>query len=145
MNPRTFLIGATVTVVAAIIIGIFTVGGPNEARREMFDLRRYQDLEEIAYALNCPNWRVSRPILPDKLNIKTIRSYCGGIEILPDVLIDDETNRPYTYIRENEYKYSICADFYDAEKTTRLGLTRLGDRSMASFNPDTGCATGLVH
>ena len=143
MNRRAFFFGATVTIVVAVIVGIFTVGGPNEARREMFDLRRYEDLGEISDALRCQNWRVSQPTLPNELNLATIRAYCGGVEIQDEVLLDNETRKPYVYVRKNEREYSVCADFYDAEKAMRLSYRRFVV-SLASFNPETGCITGRV-
>ena len=81
MRLEPFISGASVTIIAAIVVGLFTVGGPNQARREMFDLRRYDDLTRISQALWCPNWRVQQPTLPNELNLTTIRAYCGGTEI----------------------------------------------------------------
>ena len=142
MTRKAYFSGAIATIVLAIGIGIFTVGGPNEARREMFDLRRYEDLTQIARALSCQNWRVLQPTLPDALNLETIRSYCGGVEIQAEALLDNETGEPYVYSRTNEQEYSVCADFHDAEKAMRLSYNRFG--SMTSFNPQTGCVTGRV-
>ncbi len=113
----------------------------------MFDLRRYADLTKISQALACPNWRVRRPTLPNELNVTTIRAYCGGTEIQAEVLQDNETGKPYVYNRISETQFSVCADFYDTEKTMRLsgqGMFRAFNGMQASFNPDTGCVTGQV-
>ena len=95
MKNRAFYIGTAAIVITAIIIGIFTVGGPNTARQDMFDIRRYENLRQIATALHCTNWRILQPELPDKLDLESIRAYCGGVQIQADVLVDNETNIPY--------------------------------------------------
>lgn len=130
-------------ILVALVVGIFTIGGPNEGRREAFDRRRYVDLTKISYALHCQNLRIDQPILPNELDLETIRAYCGGVEILAKVLLDNETGTPYAFSRINENEYSVCAEFYDAEKTMRLYSWSLVN-SAATFNPETGCFTGRV-
>lgn len=144
MKNKVFYIGMAAVVLTAIIIGFFTVGGPNTARQDMFDMRRYENLRQIATALHCKNWRILQPELPDKLDLESIRAYCGGVQMQVDVLVDNETNIPYAYTRISETEYSVCASFYNAHRTMRLSYQ--GDpRWDASFNPDTGCFTGRVH
>ena len=144
MRRKVFISGAAVAIIVAIVVGLLTVGGPIEARREAYDLRRYNDLARISQALWCPNLRIQRPILPNDLSLATIRAYCGGTEIQADVLWDEETQKPYRYERISESQFSVCADFYDAEKTMRLTGQLLSVGAQASFNPDTGCVTGRV-
>lgn len=142
MGRSSFFVAASIIVGIAVIIGVLTVGGPKEGRREKFDLRRYDDLRKISSALVCVNWRISQPTLPDELSLKTMRSYCGGVEIQAETLLDNETGEPYEYIRINENQFSVCANFYDAQKAVseRYWMTQ----GMSSFNPETGCATGRV-
>ncbi len=142
MNRKAFFTGAAVTVLVVLVVGIFTIGGPNQGRRERFDLHRFDDLRKISDALHCQNWRILQPTLPDELNLETIRAYCGGVEIQAEVLLDNETGTPYAYSRIDEKEYSVCAEFYDAEKTMRLSYKSYG--SKFSFNPETGCVTGRV-
>ncbi|WP_296425103.1 hypothetical protein [Yoonia sp.] len=143
MKRRLFFGGATAMIVAAIIFGIITIGGPREARRDAFDRQRYDDLKQISSALFCSNWRILQPVLPDALTLENIRAYCGGIQIDADVLVDNETGTPYTYSRITESTYAVCATFHDAEKAMRQSYQRLGQVN-ASFNPETGCVTGRV-
>lgn len=89
-------------ILVALVVGIFTIGGPNEGRREAFDRRRYVDLTKISYALHCQNLRIDQPILPNELDLETIRAYCGGVEILAKVLLDNETGTPYAFSRINK-------------------------------------------
>lgn len=144
MNRKAFISGASIAVVVAIVVGLLTIGGPNKARREMFDMRRYEDLAKISSALNCPNWRVRQPTLPNDLNLATIRAYCGGVEIQAEQLLDNETGKPYLYVRTSEDEYTVCAEFFDAERAMRLSYRRFSG-SSTSFNPATGCVTGRVY
>lgn len=143
MGNRAFYVGVTAAIVVAIIVGILTVGGPSSARQDVFDQRRYDNLRQIAAALHCENWRIMQPELPPELNLQSIRSYCGGIEIQASVLVDNETDAPYTYTRISDTEYSVCAVFYDADKAMRMSYQGF-PRSNASFNPDTGCITGRI-
>ena len=132
-----------VVVLTAIIVGLSTVGGPITARKDMFDMRRYEDLRQIATALHCTNWRILQPELPDTLTLESIRAYSGGVQIQADVLVDNETGIPYTYTRTSDAGYSVCATFYDAHKPMRMRY-QWDPRWDASFNPDTGFFTGRV-
>lgn len=143
MGNRAFYVGVIAAIVVAIIAGILTIGGPNSARRAVFDQRRYDNLRQIATALHCENWRIMQPELPYDLNLESIRSYCGGIEIQANVLVDNETSVPYTYTRISNTEYAVCAVFYNAEKAMRMSYQGY-PRSNASFNPDTGCITGRI-
>jgi hypothetical protein len=141
MTARAFLYCVAAVVFAAMVAGIITVGGPFEGRREKFDQQRYRDLTSIAQALRCQNWRSSRPVLPVELTAESLKSHCAGLVPGKDKLLDDETGEPYEYLRKNDREFSICAKFYDAEKAMRLGYRRGAD---SSFDPATGCMTGLV-
>lgn len=141
MSGKAFYLGAAIAIVVAIFAGIWTVGGPIAARDDRFDQRRYEDLREIALALHCSNWRISQPVLPEKLDIESIRAYCGGVQITPDVLVDNETGVPYTYRKTGENDYAVCAVFHDADRTMRLNYQGLPIWN-AAFDPDTGCVTG---
>lgn len=144
MKRSVFFAGVTITVIVAIIVGIITIGGPYEGRREVFDRHRYEDLNRISTALHCRNWRILQPTLPETLSLASIRAYCGGVEIQADVLLDNETGQPYTYTRISETEYSVCAEFYSAEKTMNQNYPIYWGGYAASFNPDTGCVTGRI-
>ena len=141
MTARAFLFCVAAVVSAAVVAGIITVGGPFEGRREKFDLQRYQDLSLIAQVLRCESWRSSRPVLPVELTVESLKSHCAGSGPGKDSLLDDETGKPYEYTRKNDRAFSICAKFHDAEKAMRLAY-RL--RNDSSFDPETGCISGLV-
>ncbi len=70
MHGRAFAIGMMAVVAAAVVAGLVAVGGPGEARRDRFDMRRYDDLAFIANALLCANKRIANPELPEKLTVR---------------------------------------------------------------------------
>lgn len=142
MSHRTFAFGVAVLLLAAIVAGLLSVGGPGSARRDRYDLLRYQDLRFLETALKCTNWRILEPELPDELTLESLRSYCGGVEVEPDRLLDNETGKPYRYTKISEKEFSVCADFYDANSP--MIKSRSVARTSLSFNPDTGCVSGRV-
>jgi len=106
VNRKAFFTVAAVTALVVLVVGIFTIGGPNQGRRESFDLRRYDDLRKISDALHCQNWRILQPTLPDELNLETIRAYCGGVEIQAEVDLSRNCAAPLTAYyaqKENDY------------------------------------------
>ena len=118
MSDRAFMFGAIGLVLLAALVGIITIGGPTEARRERFDQRRYQDLVSIAHALQCAP-KDGTPALPAELTVPLLRSYCGGRNIQDSGLLDKETNELYKYSTAGDGKFSICAKFYDAARTAQ--------------------------
>lgn len=142
MSHRAFAFGVAAFLLAAIILGLLTVGGPESAKRDRYDQLRYEDLHFIETALRCANWRILDPKLPDELTLDRLRSYCGGMEVDEDRLVDDETGEPYRYTKISEKEFSVCADFYDAHDTLIKSRSAVG--AIASFNPDTGCVSGRV-
>lgn len=142
MSHRAFAFGVAAFLLAAIVVGLLSVGGPESARRDRYDQLRYEDLRFLETALRCTNWRILGPELPDELTLGSLRSYCGGVEVDPDRLVDDETGEPYRYTKISEREFSVCADFYDANNPIIKSRSAVGVSS--SFNPDTGCVGGRV-
>ena len=145
MSHRAFAFGIAAFLLAAIILGLLTVGGPGSAKRDRYDQLRYEDLRFLETALRCTNWRILEPELPDDLTLDSLRSYCGGVEVELAGLVDDETGEPYRYTKISEKEFSVCADFYDAHNTINtITKSRSDFGASSSFNPDTGCVSGRV-
>ncbi len=142
MSHRALAFGVAAFLLAAIVLGLLTVGGPGSAKRDRYDQLRYEDLHFLETALRCTNWRISFPKLPDDLTLDSLRSYCGGVEVDGDRLVDDETGEPYRYTKISEKEFLVCADFYDARSTIIKSRSVFG--ASSSFNPDTGCVSGRV-
>ena len=142
MRGRTYAFLVLAAVGAAVVAGLFTIGGPREARREKFDLHRYDDLAFIARALLCANRRIAHPVLPEKLNVDSLRAYCSGTEVTAAQLTDKETGAPYAYTRQNDDTFSVCASFHDAKRIATLHPR--GANAAFAFDPDTGCVSGRI-
>ncbi len=142
MSHRALAFGVAAFLLAAIVLGLLTIGGPESAKRDRYDQLRYDDLHFLETALRCANWRILEPELPDDLTLDSLRSYCGGVQVGGDRLVDDETGEPYRYTKISEKEFSVCADFYDAHDTMIKNRSAVDGRG--SFNPDTGCVSGRV-
>lgn len=140
MTDRIFLIGAVAFTLAAMMVGLYTVGGPSWARREALDQRRLQELVELATALACWNPKIT-PVLPPELTVESLRNYCDGRNLSKEALTDNETGIAYRYTRTSDTEFSICAEFQDAVRAARL--TSVLGRGYA-FEPTTGCVVGRV-
>jgi hypothetical protein len=141
MTDRIFLIGVVALTLVAGLVGIYTVGGPVWARREILDQRRYEDLVALGDALRCWNEKVTA-VLPAELTVESLRSYCDGRNILSATLTDNETGEAYQYTRVSDTEFSICAKFYDAARAERLWYSGTGQGW--AFDPSKGCVTGKV-
>jgi hypothetical protein len=142
MRGRSYAFLALAVVGAAVVAGLFTIGGPREARREKFDLQRYDDLAFIARSLLCANRRIAHPVLPEKLDVTSLRSYCSGIEVTAAQLTDKETGAPYAYTRKGDAAFSVCATFHDAKRIATLRPR--GPNASFAFDPGAGCVSGRI-
>lgn len=142
MQGRAFAIGMLALVVAAVVAGLVAVGGPGEARRDRFDMRRYDDLAFIANALLCANRRIANPVLPEKLTVENLRNYCSGVRAVAAQLTDSETGRPFFYTRKSNEEFAVCATFHDAKKIATLRPASAN--TSFAFDPDAGCVTGRI-
>ena len=61
MSHRALAFGVAAFLLAAIVLGLLTVGGPGSAKRDRYDQLRYEDLHFLETALRCTNWRISFP------------------------------------------------------------------------------------
>ncbi|MDJ0638423.1 MAG: hypothetical protein QNJ20_06290 [Paracoccaceae bacterium] len=142
MSNRLFLLLMIAAVSVAVIAGLWTVGGPMQGRRDKFDRHRYLELSKIADALLCEHRSSGTAVpLPEDLSVDAMRIHCSGAGIAEADLFDNETGAPYSYERMSEQDFSVCASFYDAERTRRLNASF---RSVAPFDPETGCMSGRV-
>ena len=140
MSTRAFLLGTAGVALLAVIAGAFVIGSPFEARRQTFDVRRYQELSVLARTLLCTSDKAA--VLPALLTTESVQSYCGRRNVRPPAFLDDETNQPYKYIRKNDDEYSVCGEFHDAPRTARVSYT--SPNVQWAFDPGSGCITGRI-
>ena len=142
MRNSLFLTLMIAAVSVAVLAGLWTVGGPMQGRRDKFDQHRYIELSKIATALLCEHRATATALaLPEDLTVESLRVHCSGAGIAAADLVDNETGAPYRYARTSEHDFSVCAAFYDAERTKRLNAPF---QSAAPFDPESGCFSGRI-
>jgi hypothetical protein len=112
--PRTVAGVTALVVLIAIITGFFIVGSPAKQRAQRFDDRRLSDLQSIQWQV-VAYWQNTGhlPEMTDDL----IDSLTGST-----VPIDPETGEAYTYTKENDLSFTLCATFaLDAKEDGSIG------------------------
>lgn len=99
-HDRSFGIAATVAVVACLILGFLGIGSPYYERQLAFDLRRENDLRDLRYQVQ--DYWTKHKTLPPKLTHP----------------IDQETNKPYEYLKGKGPHYQLCATFDTPSSTS---------------------------
>ncbi len=95
--------GFGVVVVAAIVAGIVSVGGPGTGRMEKRDQARMTDINMLNAYVTCVA-RAQDKTLPDSLD--------GNSDCRRELdRVDPFTNEPYVYRKLAEDSYELCAGF----------------------------------
>jgi hypothetical protein len=111
-TPGFWLGGAAVVVVlAALVAGLFVIGGPGEARLERLDTERTEDLRRIEQAVD-EVWRHADTLPP------SLDSLRAANRLAPDDLTDPTTGEPYDYRVLSDSTYELCATFDRASDDT---------------------------
>ena len=102
--------------VVAVALGLWTIGGPEQARSENRDAQRMSDLHAMARHVRCLDAngldpRAESPLCP-----------------LPEARRDPQTDAPYHISTPEDGIVTICAAFETAQSTRAPG-----------FDADTGC------
>lgn len=126
MTDRTpgFWLGgaAAVVVLAAVVGGLFVIGGPGDARLERLDVERTDDLRRIEQAVD-EVWRRgdALPLSLDSLHTAN--------RLAADDLVDPTTGEPYDYRVLTDSTYELCAVFDRAsdDATTAYDWTDVGN------------------
>jgi hypothetical protein len=101
---RRILAGvAVVAVVASIAGGIVVLGSPIQARRQMLDERRVNDLRQLNQSINL-FWTRTKHLPASTEELARER----GIFVM---LTDPATRHPYEYEVVDVEKYKLCATF----------------------------------
>lgn len=96
-------IGTIIAVTVAVVGGFFIIGSPMQARLQLFDAQRVNDLQRIQSEI--VNYWQMKSRLPETLN--ALRNDIRGF--VPPV--DPDTKAPYEYIVEGPMSFSLCATF----------------------------------
>jgi len=119
------VIGALV--VAAVVAGLFVVGGPEDGRMEARDQKRMEDLRALSDFIRCVAHANDRQ-LPVEL---TPNPGCSQTVRFQDPF----SEKAYTYTKTSSDTYQVCATF---EKPALLSGASFRDGVL---EPSTGCAT----
>ena len=92
-----------VGVAVAVIAGFFIIGSPMQARLQLFDAQRVNDLQRIQSEI--VNYWQMKGRLPETLN--ALRDDIRGF--VPPA--DPETKAPYEYMVKGPMSFSLCATF----------------------------------
>jgi hypothetical protein len=113
-----FGIAALAAVLASFCVGLGVVGTPSEQRHLEADLKRVQDLQRIASAINVWHTRMkienSFTPLPSKL------SDLSGKGVSPSQIVDPESKIPFDYQVKSETEYTLCATFSAVEDQAQV-------------------------
>jgi hypothetical protein len=94
---------ATLLVAAGITLGLWKLGGRGRQRDISADLRRSQDLQNIANAIDSWYRFGERKLPPD---LAALRPYNSRLSFS-----DPVTNSPYQYRPAGDTQYELCATF----------------------------------
>ncbi len=110
---KIFVGSIIVIVFAAILVGVYVVGSPNQARLKRFDEIRLGNLQMIQGELT-NYWQAKKdlPTAVEELN-DTLRGFA-----LPK---DPRSATEYEYVRKSAEEFVLCAVFDTASESDTLG------------------------
>jgi hypothetical protein len=112
-----FGIAAAAIVVVSFCIGLGVAGTPSEQRRIEADLKRVQDLQGIANAINI--WHKRAEIQKSSTSLPATLKDLTGKGVSPSQIVDPETKMPYEYHAKSDTNYEVCATFSATEDQPR--------------------------
>jgi hypothetical protein len=123
-SNRTAVTLAAVAIAAAIVAGVWTVGGPAQGAAERRDNTRADDLRRLVRLVDCQARSEGR--LPARLEASAACATTAN-------LADPSTGAPYRYEVVPPFGYRVCADFETNVTPPYYDI---------SFDGTTGCLTG---
>lgn len=109
---RDYCIGATVIVVAAIVIGIIIAGTPGASRQQRLDEKRLNDLRTIQSEIgNIIYDGKPRDAAPSKPLPRTLQEVATNAIYQQVTTTDPETGAEYVYRIQDATHYQLCATF----------------------------------
>jgi len=103
-NLKIFIKVIVVSVIAAVVYGLFLLGSPAQQRLIKLDQQRVSDIQSISYAINA-YWGYNKK-LPATLEVlvKSQDYYISSLK-------DPTTGEYYEYRILGEKQYELCANF----------------------------------
>ena len=100
-----FVAVASLVVGAAVVAGVWVVGGPGGARLRKFDEARLQSLQRLSAAVD--SHYAARGALPEGLS--EVVGASG--DLTPQAIQDPESGAEFHYQRQDASHYRLCATF----------------------------------
>lgn len=118
--------GATVVVVAFLIVGFFYTETPSQVREMKIDDQQLTDLQDM-------QWRIEEFYRVEEQLPENVSDFYSGIEP-PEA---SEERAPYQYNRLSDTSFELCAEFkYESTKNTSLSIARPIFEPGAIKNPN---------
>ena len=111
--------------VAAVVVGLIAIGGPQSARETRRDAQRLDDLDDIRSFIECFA-RATDQTVPGSLEGHDICNWEVPYR-------DPFSKEPYEYVKLSDTAYRLCATFDNPQ--------RLVDRLSLPLDVESGCIT----
>ena len=134
-SGKWILVTGIAVVLAAIVVGLILVGGPQQGRLDQRDKNRFDDLSAMLYVLEC-HYR-EEGVFSDQFEKQQIIAECRQFFPPEANLSDRTTEQPYAYKVQTDQRISLCAPF----ESTSERLAILFANIEPDFVPETGCIT----
>lgn len=124
---RLAVIGLMLAVIAAIAAALWTIGGPEQSRAEQRDMTRWQDLQALAWHIDC--------LLMDGKSVTDTSEACPN----PPRRNDPFANTPYVVDQVTDQQVTLCAGFETKLAHIAPNLADL------THDPERGCVVIRRH
>jgi len=131
VRTRRVVILSGLVVLAAVVIGLAVVGGPDTGRRDRRDAARLDALRQIAGALACHAASGSEPAAP--ITLAEVSPACLD-STTARRLLDPQTGNPYRIDYPAPDRARVCADFEATMSEARIA-------GWPPFDASTGCVS----
>lgn len=133
ISLKVFLRFVIVSVIVAVLYGLFLIGTPAQQRQIKFDQQRVSDLQSISSAINA-YWN-NNNILPSGLGV-----LLGKQDYFVSSLKDPKTQEMYEYNILGERQYELCANFEtESSQNQDFNVTKPASEERWNYNQGRNC------
>lgn len=136
MINRVLFVSMALLVVSAIGAGLYSVGGPKQARMEKEDRELLSDMRVLARHLRCSDQ--DEEVLPQSVAYDERVSYCGADRVIWRLTARQRPAVPIAYQRVSDTAFKVCAEFHDPT------FAAMKDWKLHDFDRSSGCVLGTI-
>lgn len=129
-----FGIATAAVVVVSFCVGLGVAGTPSKQRHIEADLKRVEDLQRIASAINV--WHKRAEIEKSFAPLPATLTDLQAKGLSPSQIVDPETKIPYEYHAKSDTSYQVCATFSAAEDQARVTQFWYHGKGQTCFSLD---------